>query len=228
MRSLLLGIALLCCPLVASEARAQVSIGFTITTYPTFVRVPGYPVYYDPNVNANYFFYDGLYWVFVGDEWYASSWYNGPWRLVAPEAVPLYVLRIPVRYYRAPPVYFRSWRAEGPPHWGEHWGPVWEEHRRGWDHWNPQAMPAPAPLPVYQRQYVGARYPRSVEEQHAIRTEHYHYQPHGAVAQQHFRQPSRQVSSHTEARPAPGPQHEDRGQNRGEGKKGEEHGPEHR
>ena len=29
---------------------------------------------------------------------------------VAPQAVPLFVLRIPVRYYRNPPTYFRGWR----------------------------------------------------------------------------------------------------------------------
>jgi hypothetical protein len=223
MRHLLLGVCLLCCPLVATEARAQVSVGFTVTTYPTLVPVPGYPVYYDPHMDTNYFFYDGLYWVFVNDNWYASSWYNGPWRVVVPESVPLFVLRIPVRYYRAPPVYFRAWRVDAPPRWGEHWGTAWEERRRGWDHWDHRAVPAPAPLPVYQRQYAGARYPRAPEEQHAIRTENYHYQPHGAVAQQHFEQPGHQASTHGEARPPP-PRH---AEGKGVGKNGEEHGLEH-
>lgn len=54
-----------------------VSIGINMPRYPTLVRVPGYPVYYDPRVDTNYFFYDGLYWVLQGDDWYASSWYNG-------------------------------------------------------------------------------------------------------------------------------------------------------
>ena len=67
--------------------------------YPQLVPVRGYPVYYAPQLNSNYFFYDGMYWVYQRDNWYASSWYNGPWGLVAREAVPLYVLRIPVRYY---------------------------------------------------------------------------------------------------------------------------------
>ena len=47
--------------------------------------MPGYPVYYAPRINSNYFFYDGMYWVYQRDNWYASSWYNGPWGLVAPE-----------------------------------------------------------------------------------------------------------------------------------------------
>ena len=83
-----------------------VSIGINLPLYPKLVQVPGYPVYYAPRVDSNYFFYDGMYWVYQRDNWYASSWYNGPWGRVAPEVVPLYVLRIPVRYYRAPPAYF--------------------------------------------------------------------------------------------------------------------------
>ena len=96
----------------------NVSIGINLPTYPRLVRVPGYPVYYAPGVNANFFFYDGLYWVYRDDNWYASSWYNGPWGPVAPEAVPLYILRVPVRYYRQPPTYFGGWRPDAPPRWG--------------------------------------------------------------------------------------------------------------
>ena len=69
-----------------------VSIGINLPVYPELVPVPGYPVYYAPQVNSNYFFYDGVYWVYEQDNWYTSSWYNGPWQLVAPEVVPLFVL----------------------------------------------------------------------------------------------------------------------------------------
>ena len=85
----------------------SVSIGINLPVFPELVQVPGYPVYYAPRLGTNFFFYDGLYWVYDGDNWYASSWYNGPWGLVAPVVVPLFVLRIPVRYYRNPPAYFR-------------------------------------------------------------------------------------------------------------------------
>ncbi len=93
--------------------------------YPQLVRVPNYPVYYAPGLQTNYFFYDGIYWVYQQDNWYRSSWYNGPWGLVSPQAVPVYVLRIPVRYYRNPPVYFRGWQPNAAPRWGEHWGNEW-------------------------------------------------------------------------------------------------------
>ena len=156
-----------------------VSIGINVPVYPELVQVPGYPVYYAPRLNSNFFFYDGRYWVYQRDNWYASSWYNGPWGEVAPEVVPLFVLRIPVQYYRDPPSYFRGWRADAPPRWGEHWGNQWEQRRGGWDKWDRRAAPAPAPLPRYQRQYAGDRYPRA-EQQQSLHNQNYRYQPRDA------------------------------------------------
>lgn len=164
----------------------HVSIGINLPLYPELVPVPGYPVYYAPQVAANYFFYDGLYWVFWHDDWYASEWYNGPWWLVEPEIVPLYILRVPVRYYRYPPPYFRGWRYDAPPRWGHHWGREWEHHRKGWNKWDRRHVPARAPLPVYQRRYSGDRYPRQVEEQQTLRREQYRYQPRTKAIRQHF------------------------------------------
>lgn len=164
-----------------------VSLGISLPVYPELVRVPGYPVYYAPRLSWNFFFYDGMYWVYLGDSWYTSAWYNGPWSLVAPEFVPVYVLRIPVRYYRAPPPYFHGWPADAPPRWGKHWGPAWEQHRSGWDKWDRRAAPAPAPapLPRYQRQYPAPRYP-NVEQQQPLYQKHYRYQPRDDLVRQHF------------------------------------------
>jgi len=166
----------------------NVSIGINLPLYPELTPVPGYPVYYAPEVNGNYFFYDGMYWVYQDDNWYASSWYNGPWGFVEPEVVPLFVLRIPVRYYRQPPVYFRGWQSNAPPRWGQHWGNGWEQRHSGWSRWNRNAAPSRAPLPVYQRQYSGDRYPRQVEQQHTLRSQSYRYQPRDKVVRQHFKQ----------------------------------------
>ncbi len=179
----------------ATSAVAQLSVGISVPgmslginlpIYPELVRVPGYPVYYAPRLNWNFFFYDGLYWVYQSDNWYLSSWYNGPWSLVAPEFVPVFVLRIPVRYYRAPPPYFHGWPPEAPPRWSEHWGPAWEQHRSGWDKWDRHAAPPPppAPLPRYQRQYPEPRYPR-VEQQQPLHQQHYRYQPRDELLRQH-------------------------------------------
>ena len=188
MRRLLIVLSLLLGSVISAHAQLSINIGINVPTYPRLVLVPGYPVYYDPRANSNYFFYDGLYWVYQGDNWYRSSWYNGPWQLTGPEYVPRYVLRVPVRYYRRQPAYFRGWRADAPPHWGEHWGRDWEQRRSGWDRWDRRAAPAAAPLPIYQRQYSGDRYPRAAAQQNSIRSGNYRYRPREAVTRQHFQQ----------------------------------------
>lgn len=127
-----------------------ISIGINLSSYPRMVRVPGYPVYYASDANANLFFYDGIWWVYQGSNWYSSSWYNGPWELVSPDFVPLYVLRVPVGFYRSPPHYFQGWSHQAPPRWNDHWGKQWAQRHSGWDQWNRNAAPAPAPLPRYQ------------------------------------------------------------------------------
>ena len=164
---------------------SNVSIGVSVPLYPELVRVPGHPVYYAPRLQSNFFFYEGMYWVYEGDDWYASNWYNGPWGLVSRQYVPFYVLRVPVRYYRNPPMYFRAWRPEAPPRWGEHWGRDWERNRSGWDKWDRRSVPAPAPLPVYQRKYSGDRYPQP-DQQPALHSRNYRYEPREAVVRKHY------------------------------------------
>lgn len=185
----------------------NVSIGINLPLYPQLTPVPGYPVYYAPQLDANYFFYDGMYWVYQNDNWYASAWYNGPWGFVEPNYVPLFVLRVPVRYYRQPPVYFHGWQSNAPPRWGQHWGHGWEQNHHGWNKWNRGSAPAPAPLPAYQRQYSGDRYPRQLEQQQTLRNQHYRYQPREKVVRQHFKQqgvaPAQRVKQ--EAPPGRGP-----------------------
>jgi hypothetical protein len=165
----------------------HVSIGINIPLYPEFVRVPNYPVYYAPQLHSNYFFYDGMYWVYEQDNWYASSWYNGPWGMVRREYVPLFILRVPVRYYRHPPAYFHGWSYDEPPRWGQHWGNQWEQHRSGWNRWDHNSAPPPAPLPAYQRQYSGKYYPRA-EQQPVIHDQNYHYQPRDPEVRQQYQE----------------------------------------
>ena len=177
-----------------------VSIGINLPTFPDLQRVPGYPVYYAPDAAGNYFYYDGLYWVLQGDAWYASSWYNGPWRRVMPLYVPAFVLRVPVYYYRQPPTYFRHWRADAPPRWDQHWGHEWQQRRPGWDHWDRRAAPPPAPLPTYQRRYPQSRYPQERARQQEIRAENFGYQPREPVSRQAYQLPDRSPP-HRPARP---------------------------
>jgi hypothetical protein len=219
MRYVIIGMALLLCPVISAQAQISVGIrlpsidiGINVPTYPRLVRVPGYPVYYDPQADSNYFFYDGQYWVYRDDNWYASSWYNGPWEAVGPEAVPLFVLRVPVRYYRQPPSYFRGWRADAAPRWDQHWGNDWARGRPGWDRWDRRSAPRPAPLPVYQRQYSGDRYPRAPEQQHQIHSQNYHYQPREAVVRQHYQPPGNPAGPRGDQHPQARDQHSQQNQ----------------
>ena len=194
-RNVILVLGALMSPLASAETQVSIGIGFphvsigiNLPAYPRLVAVPGYPVYYAPQVQANFFFYDGMYWVYQSDNWYASAWYNGPWGYVPPDAVPMYILRVPVRYYRHPPAYFHGWQQDAPPRWGDHWGGDWEHRRSDWNKQDHRAAPppAPAPLPSYQRQYSGNRYPRQVEQQYQLQQQKYRYQPREPVVQQHY------------------------------------------
>lgn len=176
-----------------------VSIGIHVPAYPVLVPVPGYPVYYAPQVHANYFFYDGYYWLYHDDSWYVSDWYNGPWDRVGPDDVPLFVLRVPVRYYPAPPLFFHGWYLDAPPLWHVHWGHRWTRHYHGWERWDPRVVYAPAPLPYYQRHYAGAHYPRG-EHRRLIRREHYRYRPHDIAVRRHDQQ---RQAARVQSRPVP-------------------------
>jgi hypothetical protein len=166
----------------------SVGINLHIQQYPRLVPVPRYPVYYAPGVDSNLFFYDGQYWVYAQDNWYTSSWYNGPWDFVPPETVPDFILRIPLLYYQRPPAYFSSWGRGSPPHWGEHWGREWENRRRGWNHWNRKDVPRRAPPPAYQRNYSHEHYPR-LDEQRALRERNYRNEPRENMARHQFDRP---------------------------------------
>lgn len=187
---------LLLAPVAPANAAVGVSIGINIPVYPRLVPVPGYPVYYAPAVNSNYFFYDGMYWDFDGGNWYSSPWYNGPWTIVDPFAVPVYLLDVPVRYYHRPPAFFRGWALNEAPRWHEHWGRDWAERRHDWDHvhhdwnrghWDNRSMPARAPLPTYQRNYTGNRYPQA-QQQAQFHSQNYRYQPREQFVQQQYQE----------------------------------------
>ena len=207
MRKLILALAMLSLPpTVSAQVEVQVglpsaALGIEQPSFPRMVAVAGHPVYYASSGNSNYFFYDGMYWVYRQDNWYASSWYDGPWTRVAPVGVPSLLLCVPVRFYRHPPAYFRGWSQDAPPRWDEHWGREWIRERAGWGDRDRGITPPAAPLPVYQRQYAGNRYPHP-ELQQALQKQNYHHQPgdpavrkaYAAQGPHHGLPPSRQSS----------------------------------
>ena len=136
--------------------------------------------------------------MYQDDDWYACSRYDGPWGYVSPYDVPVFVLRVPVRYYRHAPTYFRDWRDDAPPQWGEHWGQEWKQRHGGWDRWDRNAVPRAAPLPTYQRTYSNNRYPRAPEQQRAIQSQNYSYQPREPVVLQSKRPEPQQPEQRTQ------------------------------
>ena len=224
----LIGLVLLLC--TAAPAGAQISIGIGVPSLdigirlpalPSLTIVPGPPVYYAPRIDSNFFFYDGMYWVYQNDNWYASSWYNGPWAAVDPDIVPEPILRVPVRYYRRPPTYFRGWAANAPPRWGEHWGNSWEQKHGSWNQVDrSHRPPAAAPVPTYQRQYPEKRYP-TPQQQPELHGQNYKYHPREPVVQQHYQQhaaPQQHAMPQQHGQPQRGGQ--EKGQEQG---KGQEH-----
>ena len=68
MRYTLMVLLVLLCSVSSAAAQVsvgiglpRVSIGINLPSFPSLVVVPGYPVYYAPRVDANLFFYDGVY-----------------------------------------------------------------------------------------------------------------------------------------------------------------------
>ena len=63
----------------------------------------------------------------------------------------------------------------------------------------------PAPLPSYQRQYSGDRYPQA-EQQQSLQSRNYRYQPQDAVVQQHYQAQRGSPPPHQQAAPTSHPQ----------------------
>jgi len=115
-----------------AQAQVHVDIGINLPGPPVWAVVPGLPVYYAPATPADIFRYGHQYYAFTNGGWYMGNGYNGPWIVVAPQFVPVPLLRVPVRYYHVPPGHWRDWRREEPPHWEHEWGHDWDQHRNGW------------------------------------------------------------------------------------------------
>jgi hypothetical protein len=117
-----------------AQAQVHIDIGIQLPAPPSFVVIPGTPVYYAPHAAANVFLYAHQYWAFNGNGWYVGGNWNGPWTIVAPAVVPAPILRVPVGYYPAPPPPWKGWRADRPPQWETHYGREWHEdtQERNW------------------------------------------------------------------------------------------------
>jgi len=203
--------ALLAAALPAA-AQEYHDIDVDLPAYPEMQPVEDLPVYYAPNVDSNYFFYDGLYWDYNNDGWYSSPWYNGPWTFVDPVYVPTYILWVPVRYYHHRPGYWNGWAGNRPPRWGAHWGPRWQEnHNRVYAGGGTQRGVERAPLPNYQRQFTRANYPRAPQQQYQLHAQQYNYQPREHIVRQQYQSGGMPTQGAVAAQARGGQSHHDEG-----------------
>lgn len=112
-----------------SSAQVSVNIGINLPGPPQLVVIPSSPVRYAANVDGNFFFYGGQYYVFSDGVWYVSPAYNGPWVMLAPEYVPQPILVVPVQFYRRPPPHWHGWRHDAAPRWEPRFGNRWQDRR---------------------------------------------------------------------------------------------------
>ena len=199
MKRFALAVLLLVASIFPAAAQSYYDIDVDLPSYPEMQPVPDSPVYYAPNVDSNYFFYDGMYWDYYNDGWYSSAWYNGPWELMDPVYVPTYILWVPIRFYRRPPAFFRAWHSGRAPRWNEHWGRNWLDRHNAVYGGRGTRAPAPAPLPQYQRQYTRDNYPRGAQ-QYSLHGQNYGYRPRENVVQRHYE--SRGITAQQQ-RPSP-------------------------
>ena len=196
MRNVIIALAILLCS--ALPARAQFSIEFGAPGVNIGINMPvsharslpGYPVYYDPQVNSNYFLRRTLLGL-LGRQLVRKRVVQ---RAVATGRAGLRPqFRCSFRCATtAPPVYFRGWYRDGPPRWGEHWGHTWEQRRVGWDRWIASPSPPRAatglPAAIFGQQLSSRRRATAGDSIAELSPS-----PREAVAQQHFQQRAAQA-----------------------------------
>ena len=104
-------------PAKAQDVKINIGLGvppIVLTAPPQLVVVPGTPVYYAPNVQANLFVYKGRYYTVANGVWLMAPAYNEPWAVIQVGQVPAPVVGVPVEYYKIPPGQLKK---HGPPPW---------------------------------------------------------------------------------------------------------------
>lgn len=115
-------------PTVPAYAPQPVYIG----SPPEFIEPPELGFYVAVGVPYNLFFINGFYYLSIGNIWYMSPYYNGPWQTVYYYNVPYALHRYPfarIHYYRD--YYYRRYHEYGDWRGHNHFRPEW--HGRDWD-----------------------------------------------------------------------------------------------
>lgn len=108
----------------SAEVDVSINIGLplpavVLSAPPAVVMIPGSPVYYDPDIDVDIFFYHGYWYRPYRQRWYRAGHYNGPWRHIAPRAVPTSIVKLPPDYRHIPPGHEKIPYGQLKKHWKE-------------------------------------------------------------------------------------------------------------
>jgi hypothetical protein len=93
---------------VGAQVQVQITIGLPVVLPPMVVVQPGVQVVSE--LDEEVYFVDGWYWVRRGPHWYRTHDHRGQWVWVAPERVPVALVRIPPGRYRR--IHRAEWERE--------------------------------------------------------------------------------------------------------------------
>ncbi|RJQ23242.1 MAG: hypothetical protein C4560_00790 [Nitrospiraceae bacterium] len=129
---------------VNADVSVDIHIGpppvYVVPAPPEVVVIPGTYAYFIPGITVDIIFYQGYWYRPYNEYWYRAGHYNGPWKYIVRQSVPVAILNLPPDYRHVPPGHQRipygqlkkNWRGwEQERHWEggpSHGGPP---HGRG-------------------------------------------------------------------------------------------------
>lgn len=119
----------------AGRAEVNVSVGVKVGVPPPLVipsppavyLIPGTYVYFAPDVEVDFFFYQGYWYRPHGGYWYRARHYGGPWVHIVTAKVPRVLISLPPGFRHVPAGHQRIPHGQLKKHWK-----VWERDRY-WD-----------------------------------------------------------------------------------------------
>lgn len=109
---------------------------------PQLVVIPETYVYFIPDRDDDFFFYQGRWWRPYRDAWFRAAAYNGPWVRVVVADVPPVIVKLPPGWRQLPPGHVRVRWVDVNRYWKQ-----WEREKY-WHskaYWHRAAPPPPPP-----------------------------------------------------------------------------------
>ncbi|MBI3003752.1 MAG: hypothetical protein HYY54_09105, partial [candidate division NC10 bacterium] len=82
-------------PVVAAPPVVVAPPPVVVEATPTWVLVPGTPVYYSPEIRADVYLHGGIWYYRASGVWFTGPSYRGPWERAPVTVVPPVVTRVP-------------------------------------------------------------------------------------------------------------------------------------